>query len=121
MKIIEMMNDFVSSNSNELMDVLKCDDEKILMIICTNLLSWLKCDYKKLKDNRYKYHKPMTLKPEFNWTNKLTEILITNNELSSLFVIKGNELDYNPALSYDDKMKLIEYVGNYYVPFMTRY
>ena len=121
MKIIEMMNDFVSNNSNELMNELKCDDEKMLMVICTNLLSWLNCDYKKLKADKYKYHKPMTLKPEYDWSIKLIKLIINNNELSNLFVINDNNLDYNPRLSDEDRTKIIEYVGNHYVPFSTRY
>lgn len=121
MKIIEMMNNYVSNNSNELMRELQCNDEKMLMVICTNLLSWLSSDYKKLKNNKYKYHKPMTLKLEYGWSNKLIEFVINNNELSNLFVINNNSLDFNPKLSEDNKIKIIKFVGNNYEPFITMY
>jgi hypothetical protein len=121
MKIIEMMNNYVCNNSNELMHELQCNDEKMLMVICTNLLSWLSSDYKKLKDNKFKYHKPMTLKLEYDWANKLIEFVANNKVLSSLFVINDNSLDFNPKLSKDNKIKIIEFVGNNYVPFITRY
>lgn len=121
MKIIEMMNNYVSNNSNELMHELQCNDEKMLMVICTNLLSWLSSDYKKFKNNKYKYHKPMILKLEYDWTNKLIEFVTNNNELSNLFVINNNSLDFNPKLSEDNKIKIIKFVGNNYEPFITMY
>lgn len=120
MNIVEMMNDFIVRRDTSVFNFDKpYPDSKELMVICIELLAWLKLEYKRKlwRDaGRFCKYKSKTVPEGASWFNLLSELIQSEDSFSSAFVLKGREVSLNETLDEAQKELLRKLADALYNP-----
>lgn len=120
MNIVEMMNDFIVRRDTSVFNLDKpYPDSKELMVICIELLAWLKLEYKRKlwRDaGRFCKYKSKTVPEGASWFNLLSDLIQNENSFSSVFVLKGREVSLNETLDEAQKELLRKLADTLYNP-----
>ncbi len=120
MNIVEMMNDFIVRRDTSVFNFAKpYSDSKELMVICIELLAWLKLEHKRKmwRDaGRFCKYKSKTIPEGASWFDLLADLIQNENSFSSVFVLKDREVSLNETLDETQKELLRKHADALYNP-----
>lgn len=104
MNIVEKMIEFKNKRQVEILDVSSEYTIDNLIVIITEILSWLKLERKReiwISQGRKTKLKPMELNMNYPWCNDLVMMLQGSNALSVIFCIKGSSMVFKDEIPDD--------------------
>ncbi|MCR5344723.1 MAG: hypothetical protein K6E46_01530 [Lachnospiraceae bacterium] len=102
MNIAELLIDYRNTRNDIVFGDVSSIDKENLIIIVTELLSWLKLERKReifIEQGRKTKLKPMELNMNYPWCKDLEKLLSADNSFSELFDISNNALLFKECVS----------------------
>ena len=114
MNIVDKLIDYQKTRNHEILGVSTNSNSDNLIVIVTEILSWLKLERKReiLQEQGKKVkNKPMELNKKYPWFNDLAEILESENALAEIFCVENNGLHFKTGVSdeYIHEARLLAY------------
>ena len=111
MNIVDKMLEFRDTRKPEVFSHI---DSENLIIIVTEILSWLKLERKRemwIEQGRKTSLKPLELNMTYPWCRDLANILQDDNDLAEIFCIDGKYVSFRDSVttSYMHEARLIAY------------
>lgn len=94
-------------------------EERKLITIITEILSWLKLEYKRsmwIQQGRKTCLKPMQLDMKFPWCVELCDLVTKDDLFKGMFCIKENELNFADKISEEEREKIRKSAFDKYNP-----
>ena len=99
MNIVDKMIEFRATRNVEGLDGIDSDN---LIVIVTEILSWLKLERKReiwIGQGKKAVHKPLELNMNYPWCNDLVKILQGDNSLAEVFCIEGKCFSFKSSVT----------------------
>ena len=110
MNIVEMMINYIEKRDIQVFKFSELySDSRCLMIICIELLSWLKLEYKRemwRMSGRVCKSKPKVIPVNASWFELLNRLVCGEQAFSSAFELCNRELTLNKSLTESQKNTL---------------
>ena len=101
MNIVDKMIEFRDTRKTDMFSHIDSDN---LVVIVTEMLSWLKLERKRevwIEQGRKTALKPLELNMNYPWCKDLADILQGDNDLSEVFCIDGNCVSFKDSVTTD--------------------
>ncbi len=119
MNITERMVEYLKTRNKELLVPEEYDiDAKILTVIVTNVLSWIKLEKKRelwQEQGRKATNKPLELNENYPWYVELCK-LVEFDLFKNFFSVKDFKFDFSDTISQEEKSAIRTYVYENYNP-----
>ena len=111
MNIVEKMIEYRNTRKPDILGPIESDN---LIVIVTELLTWLKLERKReiwIEQGRRIRHKPLELNMKYPWCKDLSDILHEDNLLAEVFCIQGKSLTFKESITpeYIHEARLMAY------------
>lgn len=102
MNIVDKMVEYYNKREAEILGYLPVNETENLIIIVTEILSWLKLERKReiwAEQGKSIKNQPMELNMNYPWSKDLLKILESDNSLADVFCIKNDHLCFKDDIS----------------------
>ncbi len=99
MNIVDKLIEYRNKRNADIFGAIESDN---LIVIVTELLSWLKLERKRelwIEQGRKTSLKPLKLNMNYPWCNDLVNILQADNSLAEVFCVEGKSLTFKDSVA----------------------